>query len=177
MQHAPPRAPRRQAWRALEDCVAAQALPLLAPLADDGVVPRVLMSGAVVSRPGAGPQSFHADGVGRLANVFVPLVAIAPASDGTQFWRGSHREPSAGERVDADLTLASDGAAMAQMAAPGCAAGGMLAFDYRVIHRGLANDARQRGASRRRAVVVSSPRCSVVCLPRIAVPLSWKSGR
>ena len=41
-------------------------------------------------------------------------------------------------------TLAWDGARMAEMAAPGCAAGGVLAFDYRVIHRGLPNAGRDR---------------------------------
>jgi len=60
--------------------------------------------GAVVSRPGARAQRFHADADDehfraaavcprtRLYNVFAPLVDIAAESDGTQFWPGSHLE-------------------------------------------------------------------------------------
>ena len=138
------------AWSALAAHVEAQALPRLAALARDGAQPRVLMSGAVVSRAGAGPQSFHADGDAPLVNVFVPLVDIAPETDGTQFWPGSHRDERRGDaaaRVDADLSLASDADATAAMVSPGCAAGGLLCFDYRVVHRGLANRARERAVA------------------------------
>ena len=50
---------RSQAWAALRAQVEEQALPQLAALAPADGQPRILMSGAVVSRPGAGCQSFH----------------------------------------------------------------------------------------------------------------------
>ena len=102
---------------------------------------RVLMSGVVVSRSGADGQRFHADGNSELLTCFVPLVDIAADSDGTQFWPGSHEDDHGPTLAP---TLAWDDARMAEMAAPGCAAGGVLAFDYRVIHRGLPNAGRDR---------------------------------
>ena len=71
----------------------------------------------------------------------MPLVDIAEDSDGTQFWPGSHEDDHGPTLAP---TLAWDDARMAEMAAPGCAAGGVLAFDYRVIHRGLPNAGRDR---------------------------------
>ena len=133
------------AWAALRAQVEEQALPQLAALVPGGgATPRILMSGAVVSRPGAGPQSFHIDGTGRLVNVFVPLVDVAPDSDGTQFWPGSHLDLAA---PDAAPELEDNAAAMAAMVSPGCPAGGFLCFDYRCVHRGLANALRERAVA------------------------------
>ena len=133
------------AWAALRAQVEEQALPQLAALAPDGgAAPRILMSGAVVSRPGAGCQSFHIDGTGRLVNVFVPLVDVAPDCDGTQFWPGSHLDPAA---PDAAPELEGDAAAMAAMVSPGCPAGGFLCFDYRCVHRGLGQELRERAVA------------------------------
>lgn len=143
--------PPCEEWAALERHVVAEAVPLLHELSATALgcgeaapVPRIIMSGAVVSRPGAGPQSFHADGTGRLLNVFVPLVDIAPETDGTQFWPGSHLNAAAPDRAP---SLADDAEAMATMTSPGCPAGGMLAFDYRVVHRGLSNERRERAVA------------------------------
>ena len=136
---------RSTAWAALLAQVEEQALPQLAALVPGGgVTPRILMSGAVVSRPGASHQSFHVDGTGRLVNVFVPLVDVAPESDGTQFWPGSHLDPAA---PDAAPELGGNAAAMAAMVSPGCPAGGFLCFDYRCVHRGLANARRERAVA------------------------------
>ena len=133
------------AWAALRAQVEEQALPQLAALTPGGgATPRILMSGAVVSRPGAGCQSFHIDGTGRLVNVFVPLVDVAPDCDGTQFWPGSHLDPAA---PDAAPELEGDAAAMAAMVSPGCPAGGFLCFDYRCVHRGLGQALRERAVA------------------------------
>ena len=117
--------------------------------------PRRRMSGAIVSCPGAIAQAFHVDASRahlrgsalfrqhRLYNVFVPLVDIAADADGTQFWPGSHlqrtRERSLDEALARSGRLEDDVVAMAQMEAPACKAGGIIIFDYRCLHRGLAN--------------------------------------
>ena len=125
------------AWNAL--CERAVELATPAILAASGAADcqkvRILMSGAVVSRPGALEQSFHADGEGGLYNIFVPLVDVEESSDGTQFWPGSHLSDPSMEEV---LALTESPVRMAEMESPGCQAGGLLLFDYRVIHRGLA---------------------------------------
>lgn len=66
--------------------------------------PSVAMTGAIISRPGAKAQRFHADAPDghfglaqlcprhRLFNVFVPLVDIEEGVDGTMLWPGSHLE-------------------------------------------------------------------------------------
>lgn len=53
-------------WNALISAALKEASPLLEALceAEGGDAPRIVMAGAVVSREGAGPQSFHADGGG-----------------------------------------------------------------------------------------------------------------
>ena len=70
--------------------------------------------------------------------------ALAPDDDGTQFWPRSHRDEAAPDRAS---TLAADAEAMSAMVSPGCPAGGMLSFDYRVVHRGLANERRERAVA------------------------------
>ena len=118
--------------------------------------PRKRMSGAIVSRPGAVAQAFHVDAsrshlLGasllsrhRLFNVFVPLVDIEEDSDGTQFWPRSHlhrgRARLLADAAERSGAVESDEAAMAAMEAPACPAGGMIIFDYRCLHRGLANE-------------------------------------
>lgn len=130
------------AWHDLVTAAVHEAMPVLEELCShSGSAPRVVMSGAVISRPGAGPQSFHADGGGGLFNVFIPLVDIEADRDGTQFWPGSHLDESA---PDYAPLLTEDTGAMATMVSPGCREGGLLCFDYRCVHRGLANDHRER---------------------------------
>lgn len=79
-----------------------------------------------------------------LLNLFIPLVDIEPETDGTQFWPGSHLDEAAADRAP---VLTEDAAVMARMVSPGCAAGGLLCFDYRCIHRGLANANRERAVA------------------------------
>ena len=47
------------------------------------------------------------------------------------------------------LTLALTLKAMAEMEAPACPAGGVILFDYRVMHRGLPNGLTDRGGRER----------------------------
>ena len=120
--------------------------------------PRTVMSGAIVSWPGADAQSFHCDSNDwhnriashapshRLFNAFVPLVDIAPDSMGTSFWPGSHlsRDGRAmwAEAVTRSGTVEEDDHAIEEAVSPGCPAGGVLLFDVRTLHRGLANTAK-----------------------------------
>jgi ectoine hydroxylase-related dioxygenase (phytanoyl-CoA dioxygenase family) len=115
--------------------------------------PRLLYTRALISRPGAPHQNFHFDQeMGRrsallpsyrLFNVFVPLVDIAADGDGTQFLPGSHlggmRNELCAAAVARSGRVADDAEAMACMEAPACPAGGIIIFDYRTLHRGLAN--------------------------------------
>lgn len=145
------------AWQTLCDSALEQATPLLRALCPE---PRVLMSGAVVSRPGAVAQGFHTDGLepdsDNLLNIFVPLVDLA--GDGTQFWPASHERESFGTRSrclaferEKALALESDASALSQMVAPACRAGELLCFTYDVYHRGLPN---QTGRERAMAYIV-----------------------
>lgn len=133
------------AWRALCAAAVGQAAPVLRELcggSEEDV--RVVMSGVVVSRAGALAQRFHADGSGRLWNVFVPLVDIAPDADGTQFWPGSQGLDLPEAAV---LSLSAEPGAMAAMVSPGLETGGLLLFDYRCVHRGLPNGGRERAVA------------------------------
>jgi len=91
------------------------------------------MTGCVVSRPGAEAQQFHNDGDSGLVNIFIPLVSIEEDGDGTQLWPGTHAFGS-------DMSWkAPDERAMRHMRSPAIDAGGLMLFDYVLIHRGLAN--------------------------------------
>ena len=119
--------------------------------------PRTVLSGAIVSWPGADAQSFHRDSNDwhnrvashapshRLFNAFVPLVDIAPDSMGTSFWPGSHLSRDGltrwGEAVARSGSVEADEHALEEAVSPGCRAGGVILFDVRTLHRGLANTA------------------------------------
>ena len=122
--------------------------------------PSVQMTGAIISRPGAKAQRFHADAPDthfrlarlnprhRLFNAFIPLVDIEEGGDGTMLWPASHLEQT---RYDSYLRairrsghLEDDEEAMNAMVAPGMRAGDILIFDYRLIHRGMPNVSRER---------------------------------
>lgn len=110
---------------------------------------------AIVSKPGAAAQRFHADsGVAhhrmarlcprhRLFNVFVPLVDLEEDGDGTMLWPGSHLERTRYSRYHAAIersgSLEGDARAMGEMEVPACPAGGLLLFDFRLLHRGMPN--------------------------------------
>ena len=117
--------------------------------------PRVLMTGAIVSKRGATAQRFHSDAQRshffwstllprhRLFNLFVPLVDVEQDGFGTQFWPGSHlgrtRLPRYRAAIERSGSIEDDEEAMAAMEAPACRAGGLMLFDYRTMHRGLPN--------------------------------------
>ena len=95
----------------------------------------LLYSGVMVARASTGAhQKYHKDGnhenesdEPHALTVFVPLQPLTAANGPTEFRLGSHRR-----RADAKR-LRQDGVAVE------CAAGDALLFDYRVDHRGLAN--------------------------------------
>ena len=117
--------------------------------------PRVLMTGAIVSRPGAIEQRFHADADNwhffwstllprhRIYNIFIPLCDIDADSCGTQFWPGSHlgltRKQKYRTAMERSGCIENDPAAMRAMDAPACPAGGLIVADFRTLHRGLPN--------------------------------------
>lgn len=117
--------------------------------------PAVEQIDAIVSTPGAAAQKFHADAGAdhlrlarlsprhRLINVFCPLVDLAEGGDGTMFWPGSHlagtREAAYHGAIARSGRLEDDELAMGQMEVPGCPAGGLYLFDFRVLHRGMPN--------------------------------------
>lgn len=117
--------------------------------------PKALMYGSIISRPGALAQRFHRDSTmehisissvlpsHRLFQVFIPLVDIEKDASGTQFWPGSHLADT-GVRRQREAVLRSGGVqedneVMATVEAPSCPAGGIILFDFRTMHRGLAN--------------------------------------
>ena len=121
--------------------------------------PSVVHVDAIVSTLGAKAQNFHPDAGDthiknarlnprhRLFNVFCPLVDLAEDGDGTQFWPGSHHRPAL-ERYAAAIErsgrLEDDQTLMAEMVTPECPAGGILLFDFRVLHRGMPNTSGER---------------------------------
>jgi len=140
-------------WQNVCEAAVAVAMPVIEQLHPprEAAAPRMLMSGVLISRPGATAQRWHVDcDVShlqkaaddphcRIYNCFMPLVDIASGEDGTEFWPTSH----ASSAVDPALpppTCPPVGAAVA----PACPAGGMLLADYRTMHRGLANAGRER---------------------------------
>lgn len=127
-------------WQRLCEEALLLITPTIAPDASSQV--RLVMSGCVTSRPGAVAQTFHADGnADGLFTCFVPLVDVAADADGTQFWPGSHLNAHAPTLAP---TLDCDDARLEEMESPAVPAGGLLVFDYRVIHRGLASVGRER---------------------------------
>ena len=105
-----------------------------------------LFTGAVVAEPGAADQPLHMDG-GHLwqgthgfeqpqcpphcYNVFLPLVDVTAENGPTEFWPGSHVIGKARDAYDGG----EPGVALAG------AVGDIIVFDYRVVHRGMANAA------------------------------------
>jgi hypothetical protein len=112
---------------------------------------RQLYRGILVAQPGSAQQPWHADGeqlfsrpVLRLpvhcVNVFVPLVDLTDDNGPTEFCPRTHHLGGDVESMfeqDPDLLrrIGYDGTPMT----PLLGAGSMLLFDYRLVHRGLAN--------------------------------------
>lgn len=102
------------------------------------VEPRLDQSGVVVSRPGAVIQDAHADGErhvrpGQIIALFVPLVDIERDGDGTEFWNGSHIRDQNGRP--------QGGRSPAERLRPALAAGSIILYDFKTVHKGLANPA------------------------------------
>jgi hypothetical protein len=105
------------------------------------------MASVVYSRPGADAQDWHTDGahIGPSAGwdgadapppyalcVFLSLIDLNPTVGFTQFWPGTHRLSGLAGfgRAAPLLGCAVDGLV---------AAGGCVAYDYRLMHRGMPN--------------------------------------
>ena len=102
----------------------------------DGV--RDLFSGCVLSMSGAPAQWPHRDGTDDgMFNCFVPLVPLAEISAGpTEFALGTHVGEPLPPRSVYDVTTS---AGPPRVTSSPLAAGDLVLFDYRVLHRGLAN--------------------------------------
>ena len=103
---------------------------------EDGV--RDLFSGCVLSMSGAPAQWPHRDGTDDgMFNCFVPLVPLAEISAGpTEFALGTHVGDPLPPRSVYDVTTS---AGPPRVTSSPLAAGDLVLFDYRVLHRGLAN--------------------------------------
>lgn len=137
-----------EAWVSACEAAVAAATPVLERLHPACEI-RTLMSGVLISRDGAEAQSWHADADTthferareamhcRIYNAFMPLVDVARDGDGTEFWEGTHGTPCPSTPSETDPP---PGAAEA----PACPAGGLVLADYRTLHRGRANQGRER---------------------------------
>lgn len=113
----------------------------------------------IISQLGAKAQGFHPDAGDthiklarlnarhRLFNVFCPLTDLQEDGDGTMFWPRSHHR-SGVDRFNAAIkrsgALEADALAMSEMAVPACKAGGVILFDFRLLHRGMPNTGGER---------------------------------
>ena len=123
------------------------------------------------SRPGAGDQDWHTDGAHADAPraggagapyavcVFVPLIDLDEGTGCTQFWPGTHADRELAGFGPASVVL---GAAVA----PYVAAGSAVLYDYRLMHRGLANRSRERPVLQARHPQRRPPRPCVRALAR-----------
>jgi len=99
----------------------------------------------VISTPGSSEQAWHADGGHvnleqhlscHVLNVFVPLKCITPEMGPTQLRPGTHYHT----RNLAPMLLAARARkTLRTPIAPLLSLGDVLVFDYRILHRGLAN--------------------------------------
>ena len=105
------------------------------------------VDGLLTSRPGAPAQRFHTDGAHPGSyQCLLPLVSVGMggAHTGTEFWRASHTNPVVKDLAAAGELAVLDAASLPiesadSMVQPCLAAGDLLVYDYRVVHRGPAN--------------------------------------
>ncbi len=116
-------------WHALAERVAAIARRVLGESSWEAAT-----AGCVVSRPGAGPQLYHADGMDAYFNAFVPLVDVPTALGPTEFALRSHADEHA---VAYAPTLEGDD--RYEKCAPELRRGDLVLFSYATLHRGLPN--------------------------------------
>ena len=133
LRRTPPSAP----WEDLSRAVAGWATPVLAAAGVERLEHAV--EGLLTSLPGAEAQRWHSDGECGF-NVICPLVDVGAHRTGTEFWPASHTDPAAAERAKALLAAGRADAPEGQrVEQPRLAAGDVLLYDYRAVHRGPAN--------------------------------------
>lgn len=124
-------------------------------------------AGVLFNEPGAGAGNVHLDGDHLFGSpaadtaappphcltVFIPLIDVDGATNGTALWPRSHHgagwkpveaaargdTPAAGAVADAPPPVARKGEDPLQAIAPALRAGDALLFDFRLLHRALAN--------------------------------------
>ena len=108
-------------------------------------VPRLCNLSLVVSAPGSSEQSWHADGGHcsttehlpcHVLNVFVPLIDVTESHGPTEFRPGSHYYT---RNLGPMMLAAKCQKRLRPTQAPTLTVGDILLFDYRVLHRGRAN--------------------------------------
>ena len=101
------------------------ARPVVGALWAEQAVSAEMRAGCVISEPGALAQPSHRDGPDGLVTVFAPLTAFVPRNGPTELSPSTHHE--------CDDSAPSGVAPLLQP-------GDLLLFDYRCLHRGLANE-------------------------------------
>ena len=109
------------AFGALHDAMDGVARPVVGALWAEAVSDE-MRAGCVISEPGALAQPSHRDGPDGLVTVFAPLTAFVPRNGPTELSPSTHRG-------------GDDSSSLAPLLQPG----DVLLFDYRCLHRGLAN--------------------------------------
>ena len=112
------------AFGALHDAMDGVARPVISAL---WPVSAEMRAGCVISEPGALAQPSHRDGPDGLVTVFAPLTAFVPRNGPTELSPATHRG-------------GDDSSSVAPLLQPG----DVLLFDYRCLHRGLANQGDER---------------------------------
>ena len=110
------------AFGALHDAMDGVARPVVSALWAEAVSDE-MRAGCVISEPGALAQPSHRDGPDGLVTVFAPLTAFVPRNGPTEVSPATHRG-------------GDDSSSLAPLLQPG----DVLLFDYRCLHRGLANE-------------------------------------
>ena len=103
------------------------ARPIVGALWAEQAVSDEMRAGCVISEPGALAQPSHRDGPDGLVTVFAPLTAFVPRNGPTELSPATHRG-------------GDDSSSLAPLLQPG----DVLLFDYRCLHRGLANEGNSR---------------------------------
>ena len=116
------------AFGELHDAMDCVARPVVGALwAEQAVSAETPRAGCVISEPGALAQPSHRDGPDGLVTVFAPLTAFVPRNGPTELSPSTHRG-------------GDDSSSLAPLLQPG----DVLLFDYRCLHRGLANEGNSR---------------------------------
>jgi hypothetical protein len=136
----PPSAP----WVHIGEQASAYAVPIFEATCGEPVERSV--EGLITSLAGAPDQRFHTDGAHQ---AFYAFVALADTEFGPEFQLGSHRARLETHRQPTGLgsdrgTAAADGSTAFERVRPSLAAGDILCYDYRTLHRGVANPSRDR---------------------------------